>query len=52
MKPVLSKGEAMGKGPVSFTPIGCVENSFDAPATRETIAASESRIIIAPEFAE
>lgn len=38
--------------PVTFTPIGYVENDFDAPATPETIAATESRIVVAPEFVE
>ena len=39
-------------GAVTFTPIGYVENDFDAPATPETIAASESRVVVAPEFFE
>jgi tRNA (Thr-GGU) A37 N-methylase len=43
------------KGPgrvraVTFTPIGYVENDFHAPTTPETIAAAESRIVVAPEF--
>ena len=38
--------------PVTFTPIGYVENDFDAPTTPETIAAAESRIVVAPEFVE
>jgi len=42
-------GEA--ERPVTFTPIGYVENDFDAPVTPETIAAAESRIVVAPEFA-
>jgi len=37
---------------VTFTPIGYVENDFDAPATPETIAAAESRVVVAPEFVE
>lgn len=37
---------------VTFIPIGYVENDFDAPATPETIASAESRIVVAPEFAE
>ena len=40
------------EGPVTFTPIGYVQNDFDAPTTPETIAAAESRIVVAPEFAE
>jgi hypothetical protein len=44
VKPVLSKAE----GPVTFTPIGYVENDFDAPAMPETIAAAESRGVVAP----
>ncbi len=52
MKPVLSKVEGAGEGLVSFTPIGYVESAFDAPAIPETIAATESRIVLAPEFAE
>jgi tRNA-Thr(GGU) m(6)t(6)A37 methyltransferase TsaA len=39
-------------GAVTFTPIGYVENDFDAPATPETIAAAESRVVVAPEFVE
>ena len=35
---------------VTFTPIGYVENEFDAPATPETIALAESRIVVSPEF--
>lgn len=38
--------------PVTFTPIGYVQNDFDAPTTPETIAAAESRIVVAPEFVE
>jgi tRNA-Thr(GGU) m(6)t(6)A37 methyltransferase TsaA len=37
---------------VTFIPIGYVENDFDAPATPETIASAESRIVVAPEFVE
>ncbi len=37
---------------ITFTPIGYVENDFDAPATPEAIAAAESRVVVAPEFAE
>jgi tRNA-Thr(GGU) m(6)t(6)A37 methyltransferase TsaA len=40
------------KGPITFTPIGHVENDFNAPATPETIAAAESRIVVAPELVE
>ena len=39
-------------GAVTFIPIGYVENNFNAPATPEVIAATESRIVVAPEFAE
>lgn len=52
MKPVLSKVEQTGKGLISFSPIGYVENSFDDPAIPESIAATESRIVLALEFAE
>jgi tRNA-Thr(GGU) m(6)t(6)A37 methyltransferase TsaA len=38
--------------PVTFTPIGCVQNDFDAPTTPETIAAAESWVVVAPEFVE
>lgn len=38
--------------PISFIPIGYVENEFDAPTAPETIAAAESRIVIAPELVE
>jgi tRNA-Thr(GGU) m(6)t(6)A37 methyltransferase TsaA len=37
---------------VTFTPIGYVKNDFGAPATSETIAAAESRVVVAPEFVE
>jgi tRNA-Thr(GGU) m(6)t(6)A37 methyltransferase TsaA len=40
------------KGPIAFTPIGHVENDFNAPTTPETIAAAESRIVVAPELVE
>jgi tRNA-Thr(GGU) m(6)t(6)A37 methyltransferase TsaA len=40
------------KGLITFTPIGYVENDFDAPTTPETIAVAESRVVVAPEFAE
>jgi tRNA-Thr(GGU) m(6)t(6)A37 methyltransferase TsaA len=40
------------EGSVTFTPIGYVENDFDAPTTPETVAAAESRIVVAPEFVE
>ena len=39
-------------GAVTFIPIGYVENDFDAPATPETIAVAESRVVFAPEFVE
>jgi tRNA-Thr(GGU) m(6)t(6)A37 methyltransferase TsaA len=38
--------------PVTFTPIGYVQNDFHAPTTPETIAAAESRVIASPEFVE
>jgi tRNA-Thr(GGU) m(6)t(6)A37 methyltransferase TsaA len=43
-----------GRAEASFTfnPIGYVENDFDAPATPETMAAAESRVVLAPEFVE
>ena len=37
---------------VAFTPIGWVENGFDAPTTPEKIAEYESRIVLIPELAE
>ena len=37
---------------MTFRPIGHVENAFEAPTIPETIAATESRVIIAPEYAE
>ena len=40
------------EGLVTFTPIGCVENDFDVSTTPETIAAAESRVVVAPEFVE
>lgn len=45
-------GSDRAGGLVTFTPIGYVQNDFDAPTTPETIAAAESRIVVAPEFAE
>jgi tRNA-Thr(GGU) m(6)t(6)A37 methyltransferase TsaA len=47
---VKESGRAIGA--VTFTPIGYVENDFNAPATPETIAAAESRVVVAPEFLE
>jgi tRNA-Thr(GGU) m(6)t(6)A37 methyltransferase TsaA len=41
-----------GEERVTFTPIGYVENDFDAPAVPETIAAAESRVVVAPELVE
>ncbi|HIQ05487.1 MAG TPA: tRNA (N6-threonylcarbamoyladenosine(37)-N6)-methyltransferase TrmO [Anaerolineae bacterium] len=35
-----------------FTPIGYVQNAFNAPAPQERIAESESRIIVDPSLAE
>ena len=35
---------------IAFTPIGYVENDFDAPTTPEIIAAAESRIVVAPLY--
>jgi tRNA-Thr(GGU) m(6)t(6)A37 methyltransferase TsaA len=46
----MKDGEA--EGLITFTPIGYVENDFDAPVMLETIAAAESRVVVAPEFAE
>jgi tRNA (Thr-GGU) A37 N-methylase len=43
------------EGPITFNPIGYVENDFNAPATPETIAAAESQakhVVVAPEFVE
>jgi tRNA-Thr(GGU) m(6)t(6)A37 methyltransferase TsaA len=37
---------------VTFTPIGYVENDWDAPAMPETIAAAESRIVIDPDYVD
>ena len=37
---------------LTFTPIGYVENDFDTPTSSETIAAAESRVVVAPEFVE
>ena len=45
-------GPGRARGPVTFTPIGYVENVFDAPTTPETIAAAESWVVVAPEFVE
>jgi tRNA-Thr(GGU) m(6)t(6)A37 methyltransferase TsaA len=38
--------------PILLNPIGRVENSFDTSAAPETIAETESRIILDPAFAE
>jgi tRNA-Thr(GGU) m(6)t(6)A37 methyltransferase TsaA len=46
------KESGRAKGPVTFTPIGYVENDFDAPTTPEAIATAESRVVVAPEFVE
>ena len=46
------KESGRAEGPITFNPIGYVENDFDAPATPETIAAAESRVVVAPEFVE
>ena len=46
------KEPGRAEGLVTFTPIGYVENDFDAPVMPETIAVAESRIIVAPEFTE
>jgi tRNA-Thr(GGU) m(6)t(6)A37 methyltransferase TsaA len=35
---------------ITFAPIGYVENDFGALTTPETIAAGESRVVVAPEF--
>jgi tRNA-Thr(GGU) m(6)t(6)A37 methyltransferase TsaA len=37
---------------ITFTPIGYVENDFEAPGMPETIAATESWVVVAPEFVE
>ena len=37
---------------LTFAPIGYVENDFDAPVMPETIAAAQSRVIVAPQFVE
>jgi tRNA-Thr(GGU) m(6)t(6)A37 methyltransferase TsaA len=47
---VKKPGRAVGA--VTFTPIGYVENDFDAPTRSETIAADESRIVVVPECVE
>jgi tRNA-Thr(GGU) m(6)t(6)A37 methyltransferase TsaA len=46
------KESGRAEGPITFNPIGYVENDFTAPATPETIAAAESRVVVAPEFVE
>ena len=46
------KESGRAKRPITFNPIGYVENDFNAPATPETIAAAESRVVVAPEFVE
>ena len=46
------KESGRAEGPITFTPIGYVENDFDAPATPETIAVAESRVVVAQEFVE
>jgi tRNA-Thr(GGU) m(6)t(6)A37 methyltransferase TsaA len=46
------KGPGGAEGLATFTPIGYVENDFDAPVMPETIAVAESRIIVAAEFTE
>ena len=46
------KEPGRAEGLVTFIPVGYVENDFDAPATPETIAAAESRVVVAPEFVE
>ena len=48
MKPALKRAE----GPVILTPIGYVENDFGVPVMAELIAATESQVVIAPEFVE
>jgi len=46
------KESGRAKRPITFNPIGYVENDFNAPATPETIATAESQVVVAPEFAE
>jgi len=46
------KESGRAEGPITFTPIGYVENDFDAPAIPETIATAESRVVVAQEFVE
>ena len=46
------KEPGRAEGPVTFTPIGYVENDFDAPAMPETITAAESRVVVASDFVE
>jgi len=38
--------------PVTFVPIGWVENKFDSPTAPEMIRASESRIVLNPALTE
>jgi tRNA-Thr(GGU) m(6)t(6)A37 methyltransferase TsaA len=46
------KEPGRAEGAVTFTPIGYVENDFDAPAMPETIAVAESRVVVVPQFVE
>jgi tRNA-Thr(GGU) m(6)t(6)A37 methyltransferase TsaA len=40
------------KEPITFQPIGYVENDFDEPAVSEQIQAAESRIVLDPALVE
>jgi len=42
----------MNTDPVTFQPIGYVENDFDEPVTSEQIKAVESRIVLDPDLVE
>jgi tRNA-Thr(GGU) m(6)t(6)A37 methyltransferase TsaA len=46
------KGSGRAEGPITFNPIGYVENDFNAPARPETMAAAESRVVLGPELVE
>jgi tRNA-Thr(GGU) m(6)t(6)A37 methyltransferase TsaA len=46
------KESGRAERPITFNPIGYVENDFNAPATPETMAAAESQVVVAPEFVE
>jgi tRNA-Thr(GGU) m(6)t(6)A37 methyltransferase TsaA len=46
------KESSRAERPITFNPIGYVENDFNASATPETIAAAESQVVVAPELVE